>query len=359
MLSSYIYIKNYDFDFISKLILIEFGAMIICILLSLVVRKLIISRLIPILIFIIIHPLFVSQYNDKLNAIKFQQAEIDGFNKSYEDFKKDKIIINFDNGDESLFSYEGFPRSIGSKEVILLEEQQLESGSSFNLVVMPGFIEQWYRSEVTIPNLIVEKQRRVYFEGDFKQELQGTVDFEREIILRDWSSRLQFYAKIKDIHIIENTAVKFMLNDQENFKQQKTYTVYMPKYIYSLLKRNKSINKYNYSNIPSRPIEPSDFLQNSQTSDNSITPPVENNTESSVPATDFASNGYYYVNASNDKLVYFYRTPNENDRKNAYFNSKDRVYVISTENGFGYVEFENSRGQKSKGWIKFTDLTVN
>jgi len=69
--------------------------------------------------------------------------------------------------------------------------------------------------------------------------------------------------------------------------------------------------------------------------------------------------GQYYVKATNDNLVYFYRTPNVNDRKNAYFNSNDLVNVTSIENGFGYVEFTNSRGQTSKGWIRLIDLSIN
>ena len=332
--------NKYNIEFVHLLLIVELSLLILCILINLFARKLILSRLLPILFLITAHIYLVSEYNLSADKIKSEQAEIEGFNKSFEDFKKDKIIIDFDNSDESLLSYEGFPRSIGSQEVILLDEQQLESSNSYNLVVMPGFVEKWYRSEVTIPNLTVEKQRRVYSDGDFKQEIQGEVDFEKEIILRDWSSRLQFYAKIKDIHIIENTAVKFMLNNQENFKQQKTYTVYMPKYIYSLLKRKKSINKYNYSNIPSRLIESTDFFQNSQTSDNSNnTLPSNLDSENRSSNTDIFKDIMvnYYNDLSNDNydnlLNYYSDTV---DRFANQLTPASKYQIVNSHKGYHY-----------------------
>jgi hypothetical protein len=75
--------------------------------------------------------------------------------------------------------------------------------------------------------------------------------------------------------------------------------------------------------------------------------------------SDILIPGYYYVNANDEYYVYFYASPNLNDRKQSYFNSKDQVYISAIENGFGYLEFTNSRGQTSKGWILLTDLTVD
>jgi hypothetical protein len=75
--------------------------------------------------------------------------------------------------------------------------------------------------------------------------------------------------------------------------------------------------------------------------------------------SDIKENSYYFVNASNDEFIYFYETPNLNDRKNSYFNTKEKVFVGTLENGFGYVEFTNSEGESSKGWIRLNDLTVN
>lgn len=75
--------------------------------------------------------------------------------------------------------------------------------------------------------------------------------------------------------------------------------------------------------------------------------------------SEISSPGNYYINASDENHVYFYASPNLNDRKQSYFNSKDQVYISTIENGFGYLEFTNNRGQTSKGWVLLTDLIVN
>ena len=46
----------------------------------------------------------------------------------------------------------------------------------------------------------------------------------------------------------------------------------------------------------------------------------EVNNEDELLISDIRENSYYFVNASNDKYVYFYKIPNLNDRKNSYFN---------------------------------------
>jgi hypothetical protein len=68
--------------------------------------------------------------------------------------------------------------------------------------------------------------------------------------------------------------------------------------------------------------------------------------------------GYYIVNASEDEIVYFYKMPDKSTIKNAYFDSKENVYVQKFENGFGYIEFTNDRGQTSIGWLDMDDLTL-
>jgi hypothetical protein len=75
--------------------------------------------------------------------------------------------------------------------------------------------------------------------------------------------------------------------------------------------------------------------------------------------SEISSPGNYYINASDENHVYFYASPNLNDRKQSYFNSKDQVYISTIENGFGYLEFTNNRGQTSKGWVLLTDLIFN
>lgn len=66
--------------------------------------------------------------------------------------------------------------------------------------------------------------------------------------------------------------------------------------------------------------------------------------------------GIYRVLANKNNFVYFYRTPNLNDRKNAYFTSSELVEVKAVQNGFGYVEFVNNRNQKSTGWIRLSEM---
>ena len=67
---------------------------------------------------------------------------------------------------------------------------------------------------------------------------------------------------------------------------------------------------------------------------------------------------YYYINASNDNPVYFYASPNESDKKQSKFTSFEKVYVESISGNFGFVRFTNTNNQTSKGWIRFSDLTL-
>jgi hypothetical protein len=99
-----------------------------------------------------------------------------------------------------------------------------------------------------------------------------------------------------------------------------------------------------------------DELSNNKIEDKSD----ENNEDKNeLIKSDIKENSYYFINASNQDLVYFYRTPNEYDRKNSYFNSKEQVFVGEIKDNFGYIEFTNSEGEISKGWIRVNDLTIN
>ena len=66
---------------------------------------------------------------------------------------------------------------------------------------------------------------------------------------------------------------------------------------------------------------------------------------------------YYVVKIDAGERSYFYTEPNFSTRRNAYLVTDEVVYVYQIENGFGYVEFTNSRGQISKGWIVLDDLS--
>ncbi|EKT4550785.1 SHOCT domain-containing protein [Flavobacterium psychrophilum] len=76
-----------------------------------------------------------------------------------------------------------------------------------------------------------------------------------------------------------------------------------------------------------------------------------NNKEISEPTI-----GTYIINADENNLVHFHTEPDINTERNAYFNSRDTVYVSEIQNNFGYIEYENDRNQKSKGWIKLENM---
>lgn len=69
--------------------------------------------------------------------------------------------------------------------------------------------------------------------------------------------------------------------------------------------------------------------------------------------------GEYIVDASDDDKVYFYSKPDINFIKSSYFNSAELVYVSKFIDNFGYVEFKNSNGQVSKGWVIAQRLNSN
>jgi hypothetical protein len=69
--------------------------------------------------------------------------------------------------------------------------------------------------------------------------------------------------------------------------------------------------------------------------------------------------GEYIVNASDEDKVYFYSKPDINFVKAAYFNTAELVYVSKFIDNFGYVEFKNSNGQVSKGWVIAQRLSSN
>ena len=109
------------------------------------------------------------------------------------------------------------------------------------------------------------------------------------------------------------------------------------------------------------PVEENRKLNNLNNNNNKIEDKSDENNEDKNESkkSGIKENSYYFINASNQDLVYFYRTPNEYDRKNSYFNSKEQVFVGEIKDNFGYIEFTNSKGEISKGWIRLNDLTIN
>lgn len=85
-----------------------------------------------------------------------------------------------------------------------------------------------------------------------------------------------------------------------------------------------------------------------------------NNTSDSTSSAQASENqyqiGYYTTDVTSDKNVFFYNAPYESTRRSAYFDSREIVYVKELKNGFGYVEFTNTEGKTSTGWLKMNDL---
>ena len=66
----------------------------------------------------------------------------------------------------------------------------------------------------------------------------------------------------------------------------------------------------------------------------------------------------YMVLASEDRPVYFYLFPNYNERKNSFFTTQEIVHTDYINNNFIYIEFTNSEGETSKGWLNISDLKL-
>ncbi len=88
----------------------------------------------------------------------------------------------------------------------------------------------------------------------------------------------------------------------------------------------------------------------------SASPGIRVNKEEEVSNQNIYETGYYITNGSTNKYVYFYNAPNKATKRSAHFDSQDNVYVQKIENGFGFIEFTNTQGQKSIGWLSMKDL---
>ncbi len=69
-----------------------------------------------------------------------------------------------------------------------------------------------------------------------------------------------------------------------------------------------------------------------------------------------SSIGLYIANGSQSRPVYFHNAADPATRREAFINSKVEVMVHEVKNGFGYVEFRNTQGQPSIGWLPMEQL---
>jgi TM2 domain-containing membrane protein YozV len=68
--------------------------------------------------------------------------------------------------------------------------------------------------------------------------------------------------------------------------------------------------------------------------------------------------GLYVTNGSERRRIYFHNAPDPSTRRDAFINSKAEVLVKKIENGFGYVEFKNTQGAPSYGWLEMEKLIL-
>jgi uncharacterized membrane protein YvbJ len=68
--------------------------------------------------------------------------------------------------------------------------------------------------------------------------------------------------------------------------------------------------------------------------------------------------GYYIANCSDTRRIYFHNAPDEATKRKAYLSTQETVYVQKVENGFGYIEFTNTNGQTSYGWVEMKYLII-
>ena len=66
--------------------------------------------------------------------------------------------------------------------------------------------------------------------------------------------------------------------------------------------------------------------------------------------------GNYIANGNENRKIYFHNTANNDTRRKAYISTQEEVYVQNVENGFGYIEFTNSSGTTSYGWVEMKYL---
>lgn len=151
-----------------------------------------------------------------------------------------------------------------------------------------------------------------------------------EFSITNFTPTLKYSAQItneKEIYInIENS-------DELEILKRNIYA----KVLHDIIQKNNSLPSSSSINTPQ---ESSEWINNTNTGNNySIQP-----------------GNYYTVYGSPESPVFFYKTPNSYDRKNARFTTVEEVYVESVSNDFGFVRFTNSNNQTSKGWIRFIDL---
>lgn len=70
------------------------------------------------------------------------------------------------------------------------------------------------------------------------------------------------------------------------------------------------------------------------------------------------SDGKSYFHVTSPK-AYFHNEPNSSTRRKGYLVKGEFGIILNRTTNFIYIEFTNSKNQKSKGWIKKADVFLN
>lgn len=98
--------------------------------------------------------------------------------------------------------------------------------------------------------------------------------------------------------------------------------------------------------------------QNPVDSVKAVKPLLSLNSSENSTSNQILQTGEYIANGNPDQKIYFYNQPDELTKRKAYISTQENVFVQRVEKGFGYVEFTNSNGQISYGWLRMDFLIL-
>lgn len=118
------------------------------------------------------------------------------------------------------------------------------------------------------------------------------------------------------------------------------------------------LKPYYYKVTFSCPQEKSEFLETFEQINKTFDFNTSSDSENVQDVNKFVNNdlGYYTVISSSIDTVYFHNNPDERFKRKGYLTGNESVFVQEIVNGFGYIDYTNDRGLKSKGWIKMSSL---
>lgn len=197
--------------------------------------------------------------------------------------------------------------------------------------------------EVTGINEINKQEAEVEYTWTFTNSTPYAKVFKSYILFNDNQRRYstKYYYNSKVVQTEKIKMKKF--DDGWRLSEPFSYPV-MYKNATDPVDEYPQISSYNSGNNGHTVDTIASFNEKKSTSKNNINNP------------DKSQLGYYVVNGSANRKIYFYNAPDVNTRRKAYFSSIETVYVQKIQNEFGYVEFTNENGQTSTGWLNMIEL---